>query len=166
MAAIERADHAGRVGEGLLQDRHDAVRHVLPVGADGDEPHASGARRAQHVQPRAIAVVDAGAEAGGGLNLLHVGIDDRQPDPAREQHLRRHLADAAEADEEHAAACVRVVLLRLRHRRLPRQQRRQARDEGCEDHGGRDQRKRLAWSGCITWADAATEKSTKPNSPS
>ena len=69
-----------------------------------------GAGGVQDVEAGAVAVVDLEAELGGGLDHLDVGVDDRDAEAAGEQRLADHLADAAEADDEHVAGqVVRLV---------------------------------------------------------
>ena len=64
----------------------------------------AGAGGMQDVEPRAVAVVDLEAEIGGRADHLDVDVDDRDVDAARQQRLAGDLAEAAEADDQHAAA--------------------------------------------------------------
>ena len=66
-----------------------------------------GAGGAQHVEPRAVAVIDLEAEAAGRLDHLGVVVDGGDVDAFGEQALRHDLAEAAEADEQHRAAAPR-----------------------------------------------------------
>ena len=52
------------------------------------------------IEPRAIAVIDLKTEGAGRLNHLHIRVDDRDIDIARQQGLRDHLAETAEADDQ------------------------------------------------------------------
>ena len=98
-----------------------------------DRLGAAGAGGAQHVEPRAVAVVDLEAEARRGPDHLGVGVDDRHVDAAGEQRLARHLAEAAEADDQRLAgepvgACRRLrrtLALRQQPARDDRRERRQ-----------------------------------------
>ena len=76
-------------------------------------------RRAQHVEPRAVPVVDLEPEGAGVVDATGVAVEQRHLAGARLQHLRGDLADAPEADQEHRAACVGEVLFALLAR-LPR----------------------------------------------
>ena len=77
----------------------------------------AGAGGAQDVEPGAVAVVDLEAEVAGDADHLGVGVDDRDVDAAREQRLARDLAEAAEADDQHAAVQILGGIDAL-HRRL------------------------------------------------
>ncbi len=83
----------------------------------------SSARRAQHVEPRAVAVIDLEAEPAGDLDHLGIEIDRGHVDFLGEQILRHDLPEAAEADDQHGAACsVEIVGLAFRRAREPAQQ--------------------------------------------
>ena len=110
MAAVEGADEELGERELGLDDLDDAVGLLRLVDADEDRLGAAGAGGAQHVEPGAVAIVDLEAEAGGGPDHVGVGIDDRDVDLAGEQRLARHLAEAAEADDQRLAGeAVRLV---------------------------------------------------------
>ena len=93
----------------------DAVRDVRLVDADADDGGLLGAGGAQHVAARAVAEIDAKAEARRLAHALGAGVEDRGVDVLGEQHLREDLPEAPEADDEHAAAGALEVL--LQHRR-------------------------------------------------
>ena len=61
------------------------------------------AGRAQHVEPRAVAVIDLEAEAAGDLDHLGIEVDRGHVDILGEQVLRHDLPEAAEADHQHGA---------------------------------------------------------------
>ena len=81
-----------------------------------------GAGRVQYVEARAVAVIDLEAEGRRRLDHLDVVVDDRDVDAAQQQRLADDLAEAAEADDQHAAAeavgeidaVERLLLLRRR----------------------------------------------------
>ena len=81
----------------------DAVGGGALVDADRDQPHLGGDRGAQHVQARAVAVIDLEAEAArmviisGSLSMVKTSISFGQ------QALRHDLAEAAEADDQRRA---------------------------------------------------------------
>ena len=76
---------------------------VRLVDADQHRARPAGAGGVQDVEPRAVAVIDLEAEIGRGLDHLDVVVDDRDVDAAQQQRLAGDLAEAAEADDEHAA---------------------------------------------------------------
>ena len=63
---------------------------------------APGAGGVQNVEARAVAVIDLEAEGRRRLDHLDVVVDDRDVDAARQQRLADDLAEAAEADDQHA----------------------------------------------------------------
>ena len=73
------------------------------VDADQHGPRAAGAGSMQYVQPRAVAIIDLETEIGGRLDHLDIIVDDRDVDAAQQQRLAGDLAEAAEADDQHAA---------------------------------------------------------------
>ena len=88
---------------------------LLIVDADRDQPRLLEAGGAQHVEPRAVAVIDLEAEAAGDLDHVGVEVDRRHVDPLGEQKLRHDLSEPAEADHQHGAVRVgEVVGLALR----------------------------------------------------
>src|SRR3712207_8197175 len=54
---------------------------------------------------RSIAIVDLPAEALGGLDHLHVVVDDGDVGALGQQQLADNLPEPPEADHEHGAAC-------------------------------------------------------------
>ena len=87
---------------------------LLLVDADRDQPRLVEAGRAQHVEPRAVAVVDLEAESPGDLDHVGVEVDRGHVDLLGEQVLRHDLPEAAEADDQHGAArAVEIVRLAL-----------------------------------------------------
>ena len=82
----------------------------------------------QDVEPRAVAVIDLEAELGRRLDHLDVVVDDRRRRcPRSEQRLAGDLAEAAEADDQHAARAAR-----RRRRPRPATARRAARDPSVQ----------------------------------
>ncbi|KAG1522569.1 hypothetical protein G6F51_014591 [Rhizopus arrhizus] len=57
----------------------------------------------QHVQTRAITVVDLETDPRRALDHLHIVVDDGHIHVARQQRLAGNLAEAAKADQQHAA---------------------------------------------------------------
>ena len=97
---------------------------VLVVDADRDQPRLLEAGGAQHVEPRAVAVIDLEAEPAGDLDHLGIVVDGGDVDVLGEQVLRHDLAEAAEADHQHRAArAVEIVGLALVAPREAAQQR-------------------------------------------
>src|SRR5207302_768304 len=80
MAAVVGARENLRAGEFGLGELDDAVAVLLAVDADRDQPRFFQARRAQHVEPRAVAVIDLEAEPRGDLNHLGIDVDGRYVD--------------------------------------------------------------------------------------
>ena len=71
----------------------------------------------QHVQAGAIAVIDLETEFFRAADHVDVVVDDGHVHVARKQRLAHHLAEAAEANDQHAAAQV-IRFLHPVHRRL------------------------------------------------
>jgi hypothetical protein len=113
VGAVPRADVETRVGEFAAHEVDDPVGRLGLVDAHADDPRLFGARRAQHVATRAVAEIDAEAEARRLADALGAGVDDRRIDRAGEEHLRDHLPEAPEADDEHLAAGALEILLDL-----------------------------------------------------
>ena len=135
-AGLDQPDRGAAV-EGARQHRHqrelglhqlgDADGGSRLVDADQHGARAAGAGGMQDVEPRAVAVIDLEAEIGGRLDHLDIVVDDRDVDAAQQQRLAGDLAEAAEADDQHAAgqpvgdldAVQRLLVLR-RDRRAAR----------------------------------------------
>ena len=103
MAAVIGADIELRLREFLLRQGDDAVGGGAVGGADQDGAGTAGAGGAQHVEAGAVAVIDLEAEAGGGADHLHIGLDGGDGEAACQQGLAGHLAEAAEADDQRVA---------------------------------------------------------------
>ena len=108
--AVERAYIQPGLGKLVLGQLDDAIRQCRLVDADQDRVGPARARRAQHVQARAIPVVDLEAEIAGGADHVDVRVDDRDVDVTRQQRLADHLPEAAEADDQYATGEARRLL--------------------------------------------------------
>ena len=113
------AHEAAGVLEVLVNDLDDLDHRFLLVDADADHLGLLGAGRPQHVEARAVAVIDLKAEASRVADALHILVDHRRLDALRQQDLVDDLPEAAEADHEDAAFQLTVmarqrILLRLR----------------------------------------------------
>ena len=114
VAAVVGAREDLRAGEFRLHQIDDAVGRVLVVDADRDQPRLLEAGGAQHVEPRAVAVIDLEAEAAGDLDHVGIEIDGGHVDLLGEQILRHDLPETAEADHQHGGVrAVEVVGLAL-----------------------------------------------------
>ena len=103
VAAVIGAHIELREREMLLQEFDDLHGRLAFVDADRDENGVACARSAQHVETRAVAVIDLKAEAPRRADLVGVAVDGGHVYAARHQELRHHLPEAAEADDEHPA---------------------------------------------------------------
>ena len=103
MFAIERAHQQLGLGELVGDQFDDAIGILVVVDAHRDRTRGPRARRMQHIQAGAVAVVDLESEALGVMDHVHVVVDDGHIHIARQQRLTRHLAEATEADQQHAA---------------------------------------------------------------
>ena len=92
---------SGELGLDHLDDLVGATPGLSMQMAIASRP--AGAGGAEHVEPRAVAVVDLEAETRRGPDHLGVGVDDRHVDAAGEERLARHLAEAAETDDQRLA---------------------------------------------------------------
>ena len=110
MAAVERAHVKLGPGKFGVNEVDDAARGLSVVDADGDQPGVGCARGAQDVEPGAVAVIDLEAETGCLLNHLGIIVDGGDVDALRKQALGDDLPEAAKADDEHRAACVREII--------------------------------------------------------
>ena len=79
--------------------------------ADADDRGRLRAGGAQHVAPRAVAEIDAEAEARRLAHALGAGVDERRVDVLRQHDLADDLPEAAEADDEHLPAGALEILL-------------------------------------------------------
>ena len=78
--------------------------HRVPiVDADADHLGLLGARRAQHVEARAVAIIDLKAEAPRVADALDILVDHGRLDALCQQDLVDDLPEPAEADHEDAA---------------------------------------------------------------
>ena len=110
MSAIVRAHEQFGVGELALDQIDDLIGDLGLFDADGDQARAAGTGGAQHIEAGAVAVIDLEAEAAGALDHLDVAIDDGHVHALGQEKLRDHLAEAAEADDQHRAAGVGEVV--------------------------------------------------------
>ena len=152
MAAVEGADVELGHREFGIDQFDDAVGGGAVVDADGDDLGRAGAGSAQHIEPRAVAVVDLEAEAPRHPDHLGVGIDDRHVHLAGQQHLARDLAEAAEADDQSRAAEAVRDLDAVHGRCFLAEQelqgeRRERRQRHRHDHGGGEEPRGLV-RGC------------------
>ncbi|KAG1255145.1 hypothetical protein G6F68_010511 [Rhizopus microsporus] len=100
---------------------NDAVGGFGLVHAHRNRTRGGRARGMQHVQTRAITVVDLETEPRRALDHLHIVVDDGHIHVARHQRLAGNLAEAAKADQQHAAGqAVGLVHAVHVHRRLRR----------------------------------------------
>jgi hypothetical protein len=106
VAAVVGADEQLGQGEGLLDHRDDLIGDLGLVDADEDGLRLLGPGRAQHIEPRAVAVIDLEAEFAGGLDHLDVHVDDGDVDVAGQQRLGHDLGEAAETDDQDPLAQV------------------------------------------------------------
>ena len=143
-----------------MNEIDDAARGLAVVDADGDQPGLDGARRAQDVEPGAVAVIDLEAEAGGLLNHLGIVVDGGDVDALRQQALGDDLAEAAEADHQHRAARVgEIVGLAFgRPREAPQHRIGERGDQRAQQHGHGGNRGEDAGLARIEHAERAAER--------
>ena len=165
MFAVEAAHQHRRLRKGRTHHFGDARGRGAVVHADRDHARPAGAGGMQHVEPGAIAVINLETEVGGAGDHADVVVDDRHVHAAGQQGLARHLAEATEADHEHAALqAVRRFHARQRGRHRPEQQplnhqHHQRREHHRQHHDGRQ----VGMGPRVE--QAAAEYSTKANSP-
>ncbi len=140
--AVERAHVQPRLRKLVLRQFDDAIGEFRLVDADQDGIGLARARRAQDVEPGAVAVVDLEAEVAGRADHVDVGVDDRDVDVARQQRLAHHLAEPAETDDQHATGEARRLLDAVHRDRGLRQeaieqQHHDRRERHRQDHDGR-----------------------------
>ncbi len=135
----------------------------------GDDLRLLDAGGTQHVEPVAVAEIDAEAEGRRLANARGGMVDDRHVATAGKQDLRGDLAETRKADHQHVGAGTLEVLLHfLGHLVLftheargehggDRRQRHRKRNDGDEQRCGCPARRRRP--------TAAAVNSTKPNSP-
>ena len=96
-----RPDHQRELREARAHALHDLHRGLGIVDGDEQQPGASRAGGFEQVEPRRVAVVRFPAEAAHGVDLAGIVVDDRGADPEGAQHSNDHLAEAAEAGDDH-----------------------------------------------------------------
>ena len=82
----------------VLEDEPGHLQALLDV-VDREDEHARlrGARRAQQIQPRGVAVEHAPAEAAQGLDLIGVVVEHRRRNAVRIEHAGDDLPSSAKA---------------------------------------------------------------------
>ena len=101
VGAAVRPDHQRELREARAHALHDLHRGLGIVDGDEQQPGASRAGGFEQVEPRRVAVVRFPAEAAHGVDLAGIVVDDRGADPEGAQHANDHLAEAAEAGDDH-----------------------------------------------------------------
>ncbi len=150
MAAVVGAHEQGDARKFRPNEIDDVERGFRIVDAERDHTHLAGARRPQHIEPRAVAVIDLEAEPGRGLDHLRIVVEGGDVDAFREQALRHDLAESAESDEQSRAAhAVEIVGVALAVAGKPIDQHfGQRRGRRPDQHGhGRDRGEQVALRG-------------------
>ena len=101
VGAAVRPDDQRELREALACALHDLHRGLGIVEGDEQQPGAGRPGGFEQIEPRRIAVVRFPAEAAHGVDLAGIVVDDRGADPKAAQHPNDHLAEAAEAGDDH-----------------------------------------------------------------
>ena len=120
-------------------------------------PRPTGARGAQHVEARTIAVIDFEAKLGGAADHFRTRFDDGNIDSARQQRLTSYLPEPPKPDDQNIAGQSighfdSVEGRQSIRRQIPRrkdQQRREShrKDDNCGQSGIHPIRQKAAFGG-------------------
>src|SRR5438067_10391297 len=108
--AIERAHVNLRGGKFGMNEVDNAACGLRVVGAHRDQPRLARARRAQHIEPGAVAVIDLEPEAGDTLEHLRIVVDGSDVDTFGKQALGDDLAEAPKTDNQYRPARIGEIV--------------------------------------------------------
>jgi len=95
----------------------DALQHLridlVAVHAEQDQLGFCRARLPQQVDSRAVAIIDLGTKLAGDVDHLDIGVDQRDGDVLRQQHLPHRLAEAPIANDDRIGAVRRRAVARF-----------------------------------------------------